>query len=172
MVFLNQMLKTKLYLYLYKFLINKWVFFVLYTLFAISLSFFLKSDFLCETEPWQTWRQENEAIYVEETNAFPNYSLADKKYLIEREKTNLWSYHCPHNTHYVGPVLEKHAHYLEFMPDKIEEQHKYLNQVYSDLHSTRYQASQEECYHNFANGVLFLGVIILVSTFLRAFLGA
>lgn len=135
-------------------------FFVIYILSAILLNFLFSSVFVCESDLEKQWN----AIYAEEAQAFPHYNISDKIWIIELEKTKLWYWTCPHTYPYINPVLEKYAHYLDFMPDQVAEKHRYLNQVFEELHATRHRAEAEDCSHQLFRGWLAVLTIVFISS--------
>lgn len=163
--FLNKekMLKEKLQLHKISINLLNFGFFVIYILSAIFLNFLFSSVFVCESDLEKQWN----ATFAEEAQNFLHCSVSDKQWIIEREKTKLWYLLCPHTEHYINPVLQKYSHYLDFMPEQLAEKHKYLNQVYEELHATRHRAEFEDCGDQFfrgfytLSGFLFLSLVYL-----------
>lgn len=159
------MLKEKLQLHKISINLLCFGFFVIYILSAIFLNFLFSSVFVCESDLEKQWN----ARFAEEAQHFLHCSISDKQWIIAREKTELWYLHCPHTEHLINPVLQKYSHYLDFMPEQIAEKHKYLNQVYEELHTTRHLAEFVHCNHKEIHAIYALGGFLVLSILYFAF---
>lgn len=161
------MLKEKLQLHKISINLLNIGFLCFYILSAILLNFLFSSVFVCESDLEKAYN----AYYAEETQHFLRCSISNKIWLIEREKTDLWFLQCAHTEHYINPVIQKYSNYLDLMPARVEEQHKYLNQVFEELHTTRRRAEFEDCGDQFFHGFYVLTAFCFFATVFFIFVG-